>query len=117
MTVNTSARGLRYPDGDESVASTATSFSRLVTDIEAMIKAGVVSSGTLVAGATTAVNVTFPTAFPAGVVPVVTATVQNAVPTPFHVSVLNITNTGFTLYFSRDSGTAAFSASYMAVRV
>jgi hypothetical protein len=114
--MGTTARGLPYPEATDFLAQGDDAIKALAQAVDALTKAGVTSSGTLAAGVVTAVPVTFATAFPAGVTPVVTTAITTTVPTVMHLSVQNITNTGFTLYFLRDTGTAAFSAQWIAVR-
>lgn len=113
----TTARGLRYPTGTDPLSGIDDNVKNLADDVEALTRVGTGTLTGLTAGTVGNVTITFATPFPAGVVPVVQLTPTVTVPTAlFPLSVSGVSNTGFTAYGGRSSGTANIGFNYTATR-
>ncbi len=114
----TTTLGFPYPAAGDSVAAEAAKVQELAQfcdDQQGLIRKGLVTSGTLVAATPKTVAVVFSTPFPTGIVPEVIACPKGTGATLFSVYVANVTRTGFDLNMRRETGTASFDASYVAV--
>lgn len=118
MTTTTSTKGLRAPESDEKLYTIAQHIENLRDDIEKAIQAGTVTVPITAAATAASIAVTFPVAFPAGsVIAVVPGYNGTSVASQVTVAAGNITNTGFTMYGIRQTGTATIPVSWVAVRV
>lgn len=112
MTSFTSVNALMKPDGTDAVGAGAAQVSFLADRLDRILPRSFRTGTLTVAAASTnySTAVTFPDAFPSGVVPVVQLTAEAANVNGLHLSADSITNTGFTLNYRRDGGTANIAA-------
>lgn len=97
--MGTTAKGFRYPESTGRVMDGATDMKNLATDVDSRLdrfKAGMVLTSSQVNsnGGFVTQALTFPTAFPAGVVPRV---MFNSNSGRLNLAVSNVTNTGCTI--------------------
>jgi hypothetical protein len=99
---------LPAPEAGDAVAATDDLLRSLVARLESVLpRAGKTGTLAIAATATTyATTITFPHPFPAGVVPVVQVTPEVTNLTGLFWSIDSVTNTGFSLRYRRDTGTA-----------
>lgn len=102
----TTRRALPYPDPSEPARDGAAAIQSLAESLDAVraVKANTAAHSTA-AGATTNTAVVFATPFAAGIVPAVV--IENIGNTRLNYTVLNVTNTGFTLQTSNWTTAAA----------
>lgn len=119
MTTTTSAaKLLRAPQSDEKLSSVALHIEHLRDDIEKAIQGGQATVPITAAATAASVAVVFPYAFPAGsTVVVVLGYNGTSVASQVTVSAAAITNTGFTMYGIRQTGTSSVPVSWIAMRV
>lgn len=109
MPMDTALLDLPYPRADEPATNGAEAIRLLAERLETLLTERLPqtgSTGLLTVGATATdytVNLTYPRAYPVGVVPAVTATADTATAT-VALAVDNVTNTGFRLIYRRITG-------------